>query len=1030
MFPDQVIYTANADVGLLGALFNGVAMICDQNELIWSFAMMAALWRLFSMTASASLRSTNGPNAGTGVAQNSVGLITPFLLAMSLTAADLRPKVTIESGLTGTVTEVANVPFIISVVPATASLLSTEVGAVVRSAYSGTTTDYDAIAATGNGFINPLKVLLTSRTAIMRMSGITSEVNAVISSCLGSDAGVDYATISRLVSQAGNTGTVGSGATSSESIQVTGAGAGTVDAAAPATGIGALLFQASQVSGYVTGVGSPDDLLSCKDGAELVAQNINDALSSPEFERVIQGAVNSTDEANSTTDHTFASFSRRYQAIRTARVVGALAGGADQANAEAVNLLFSQLVNMNLNCLKTNASTRVACHAGIIQANEIERNNIQAAANSGETLMYAGQFANYITALIIGLGPILIMFMMFSGMEAAKNMQSAVHMLVWPLLIMNVGAEIVNGMIYQTISNFLSVLTKAQMLSPALAVEAYKMFSLKVGTASHIMSALPILMSTIFALGQSAALVKISDKMSSNTTRVGESASPPASNAVPLLNNSSVATAKQTGSGAVASITGHMPAGNSTYSLGALRASASNDMQRTKSRQHALSQIETEIGSWQKAYETGNFSQWGLTTEEGRSIVRNAGLSTQVRSEKSAEVGSSTDKSTNSAAQVGLSGHGGLRGGVSNAAVPGTPEASEGGGAAGGASGGKGKVRGKGGIDLGIGGKAGVTSGATDTVTDRSGSRVNDAISKSASLQRELSNFNRKSESGGESKQKSQKWTESLAKQKQWSAVLSETDQSSESARADRSRAEEFVTASGKLSPENHMLQYATNREYQRFVASEGRALAAAAPGIQRYLDKVDAGMESGSIERPVGDNPMQAEGLRRLKAASQMASDHNATEEERMAATAYLINAAEKMEGVGIRAHQTIHDVEAWNQADVRNGSGVPGNMTKEVSSMVRKGIPKGPAWSDTEGRPMENAAKQMAPEPVIVGAVRDRVEGQTSTDRAGREGRGDDGVFSRAAGEAAENVAETTAAVVDSVKEAVQKAGDIFKK
>lgn len=1022
MFPDQVIYTANADVGLLQALFNGVAMICTQNELIWSFAMMAALWRLFAMTASASMRSTNGPNAGTGGTQNAVALITPFLFAMSLTSADLQTDVTIESGLTGAVTNVANVPFIISVVPATASMLSTEVGAVVRSAYGATGTDYDAIAATGNGFINPLKVLLTSRTSIMRMSGLTSEVNAVITSCLGSDAGLDYPTISRLVAEAGNAGAAGSGATGSQSIQVLGPDAGTIVPTAKATGIGALLFQASQVSGFVTGVGSADDLLSCADGAALAAQNIDAALNGPEFQRVIQGAVNSTDEANSATDHTFASFSRRYQAIRTARVVGALAGGVDQANAEVVNLLFSQLVTMNLNCLKATATTRVACHAGAVQANEIERNNIQAAANSGETLMYAGQFANYITALIIGLGPVLIMFMMFSGMEAAKNMQSAVHMIVWPLLIMNVGAEIVNGMIFQTLSNFMSTLTKGNTLSPALAVEAYKMFSLKVGTASHIMSALPILMSTIFALGQSAALVKISDKMSTGTTRVGEAATPPATNAAPLLNNSSVAGAKQTGSGAVASVTGHMPAGNSTYSMGALRASASNDLQRTKSRQHALSQIETEIAKWEKAHKSGDFKQWGLSTEEGRAITKNAGLGTQVRSESSVDAGSSIDKSTSSSATVGFAGNAGLRVAGGNAAVPASGDGEP--------SAGKKPSKAKGGIDVGGGVKGGVSSAATDGTSDRIGSRVSDAISKSASLQRELSNFHRKNENGSVSKQKSTSFDEALSKQKQWSSVLTETDQLSESARADRSRSEEFVTATGKLSPENHMLQYAANAGYQRFVATEGRKLAAEAPSIGKVMAQVEAGMESGAIERPISGNPMQEEGLKRLKAASMLASDHNAPENERMAATAYLIAAAEKMEGVGIRAHQAIDNVESWDKGGVSNGTGVPRDLQQNVSTMVRKGIPKGPSFSDVEGRPMENATKQMSPEPVIVGAVKDRVEGRAAADKAARDERDESGVVSRASGEAADKVAETAAAVVDGVKTATKAVGEFFNK
>jgi conjugal transfer mating pair stabilization protein TraG len=58
-----------------------------------------------------------------------------------------------------------------------------------------------------------------------------------------------------------------------------------------------------------------------------------------------------------------------------------------------------------------------------VQANEIERNNIQAAANGFESLMYAGAFANQITAVVIGLGPVIVLFMMFAGVGAGKNMR-------------------------------------------------------------------------------------------------------------------------------------------------------------------------------------------------------------------------------------------------------------------------------------------------------------------------------------------------------------------------------------------------------------------------------------------------------------------------------------------------------------------------------------------------------------------------------------------------------------------------------
>jgi len=109
-----------------------------------------------------------------------VGLLIPFCLAIFLTSATLKTTVTVESGLTGATTTVDNVPILISVAPATASLVSRSVGDKVRTAMQSTCTGYAAISAANRGFINPLKTLLTSRTAVLRLGGIPSKVNAVL----------------------------------------------------------------------------------------------------------------------------------------------------------------------------------------------------------------------------------------------------------------------------------------------------------------------------------------------------------------------------------------------------------------------------------------------------------------------------------------------------------------------------------------------------------------------------------------------------------------------------------------------------------------------------------------------------------------------------------------------------------------------------------------------------------------------------------------------------------------------------------
>ena len=90
------------------------------------------------------------------------------------------------------------------IITATASLISRRAGGKVETAMQATGTDYASISATGHGFINPLKTLLTSRTAVLRLGGIPSKINAVLSACLNSDSGTDYAQVANRVLFAGN----------------------------------------------------------------------------------------------------------------------------------------------------------------------------------------------------------------------------------------------------------------------------------------------------------------------------------------------------------------------------------------------------------------------------------------------------------------------------------------------------------------------------------------------------------------------------------------------------------------------------------------------------------------------------------------------------------------------------------------------------------------------------------------------------------------------------------------------------------
>jgi conjugal transfer mating pair stabilization protein TraG len=133
MFPDQVIYTSSGDLTTLNAILNAVAMICEEDLLVWGFALLAATWALLAMTTTAAVAAPTG-SAGGDLGKRAVALLIPFSLAIFLTSPALKSTTTVESGMTGATTSVDNVPVLISGVPATASLVSQIVGEKLRTA--------------------------------------------------------------------------------------------------------------------------------------------------------------------------------------------------------------------------------------------------------------------------------------------------------------------------------------------------------------------------------------------------------------------------------------------------------------------------------------------------------------------------------------------------------------------------------------------------------------------------------------------------------------------------------------------------------------------------------------------------------------------------------------------------------------------------------------------------------------------------------------------------------------------------------
>jgi conjugal transfer mating pair stabilization protein TraG len=804
-----------------------------------------------------------GGGAGTILGKGSFGILIPMVLAVLLISPGMRCTVQVESTLTGAVTSVDNVPFVIAVIPAAGSELSNNVGQLVTTAFSSANPSYDYLSANGNGFLDPLKRLLGARTTIQRLNGIDSEIRTLVSDCLGSDAGLNYAAINNAVINAGN-----SGATAAQSLDIYGTSP---------TAIGALLYQAaSNTSGVSLNItnGNDQQILSCHDAAAQVQADIDAALASPEFVRTVQGAINGLDQPVANADYSLDRFAAEYGALRRwSTVTGNLAGGQAQANAEAINLLFAEQVSNALNCLQANASDKSTCEASMIQANEVERNNIQAAANEVPMLQYSGSFGNYMLALIIGLGPVIVMFMMFAGVGADKSMKTAVHIMIWPLLVTNVGAELVNAMISLQFSNFMAAISHGGFLSLATMNTVYKELSLQVGTGSHIMASLPVIMSMIFALGETAALVSVAREVQPKGTEVGEAQAPTPTAAAPLTRQGTpVQIAQGAGFSRVQAL-GSLDAVSGTMQFASMTREMSRSISDAETRQHTISEGKTNLANWEDSFASGHYERWGLTRSEGEAFKDVYDRS--LRSEHSLKTseGASTNRQNSNSTEVGLQGSAGIGTG---GPLPIKAELGL-----------QGSTR-TGAIDF----KSGAQGSTRDEAADRANA-LDNALHSDVAQQLERSR-------GGDT---SSSFRRAQSVARNYQELTSKSGTHTDSRQEALKSGSGFIGAQMKIGGDEIAHQLGANRDYRRFQLSEGHRFDKDL-STRAYREQAARDMDAG-VTDDLTSNPQARDAMIRTRAALLQYADESASTADRFKALKFLTEGARAMTHIAFAAPQ-----------------------------------------------------------------------------------------------------------------------------
>jgi conjugal transfer mating pair stabilization protein TraG len=644
------IYYTGFDVTLLGTILNAVAMIANESTFIWGFALLAVTYTILATITKTAIAAGDSGNGGSAYRRGVVNAFLPFVFAIILT--NIKCTVTIESTASGRTRVVDNVPVAIAIIPAVGSSLAKELGRLMGTAFQSASADYPSLSANNSGFMNPLRSILGARQATLKMGHLAVITRNVVDTCIGTASGVDMAEVSRVVMNQGNLpADVGKNI-------VVDSGAGPNP-----TSIGALLWYAAQVPTIKVQVGS--DLLSCSAAANYVADQIKTQLQTTNFSRAATGALSGMDQVGSGQATTFERLTATHESLRKFQTVtGNLAQGTGQARAEMINMLFYDMVENNLQCAQA-GDEKATCAALASQSLDMERHNMAMAAAASPTFKYAGAFGQQILALIIGIGPVVLMFMMFMGVGADKSMKTAAHMIAWPMLVMNVGAEVVNNMILTQVSTFMSDLSNGGFLSHNTVAEAYRNLSLQVGTASNIMASLPVLMSMIFGLGQTAAMTSVAEKMTPKAPSAADVGAPEVLRSAPAAVMKEMGSFEQTASGStVMKQTGALDSMNHTSQLMASTGQFSVIKANQKAASEATSKDVSFIQSTAKELlASENLSKYFSANEiKSLEAVRNStqGITTNNTKETGVNSASSTATSTNLNAGANVGGSLGL----------------------------------------------------------------------------------------------------------------------------------------------------------------------------------------------------------------------------------------------------------------------------------------------------------------------------------------------------------------------------------
>jgi len=403
------------------------------------------------------------------------------------------------------------------------------------------------------------------------------------------------------------------------------------------------------------------------------------------------------------------------------------------------------------------------------------------------------------------------------------------------------------------------------------------------------MASLPVLMSMIFALGETAGAVSVAGDMQPKGSEVGSDLVPHMANQEALVTSSSRARGQQGAGWVDVGMTGHTDAVSAQSSFRSLTDRASSDLSQAVSTERSEAQQTSVVRDVAEKLARREYQSLGVSQVEGEQLRHTLDNSLREGSGSSlTTIGGHTSSDSRTSA-VGVDASGG-------ASIKGV-------------------------LGAGVNGSMHASSAAVDENTLLENVQKSSNLDVAKSLSHALSADVGSSRTSNQGQDRSKELSEGKSAADSYVESVSHRASNTSALSHGLQQADSFLAQTQRIGASELAHYAANNDEYKFFQFGEGNRFSES-QAARPYLAQAERDMGSLSTDAVMGD-ARSRQAVQRHMAAVSMAKDPKLPEATRLAATGYLVNEANAM------THGSFQAPDSHSFGELATPAGGPRNDT-----------------------------------------------------------------------------------------------------